>query len=473
MDFIGRMGADLVTPPQASPVMPTSTSPLQMAMNRPEVQFSQPSASTMVTTDPRGTFMAMASPTPQIRQEMTGAGVTGPRLNPPQVVPARTEGLEPNRLTGPRGPVGSGVSMTGPQLEQARMAARVVEEVQKTPEIQNDPTFMDGVRSYFGDRENMVRLALAFNSMRTRPDTGLASVLGDELKDIRATRTSSELNNRTAQYFDTVDPQIANAIRSGLSAKDAIAMFREKEKGVVVGKMIVNPTTGEIIYNGATEGSDLPDAMRTLLARAEQAGLQPGSPEYQQFMINGGQRAGMAISVGPDGTFTFTEGGATPIKLTDSQSNALAFGGRMQASNQILSKTEMEGTQLGQSLLEQVPVAGNYLLSPEYQQYSQAKRNFINAVLRKESGAAIAESEFTNADKQYFPQPGDSPEVIQQKRENRELATQLMMAGVPIQGLTENPKVVLERIANDIPRPNTVPQDIWDIMKPQEKLTFK
>ncbi|OZG69871.1 hypothetical protein BTA51_28970, partial [Hahella sp. CCB-MM4] len=33
---------------------------------------------------------------------------------------------------------------------------------------------------------------------------------------------------------------------------------------------------------------DLPPAMVTLQARAEAAGLQPGTPEYQSFMLNGG-----------------------------------------------------------------------------------------------------------------------------------------------------------------------------------------
>lgn len=49
----------------------------------------------------------------------------------------------------------------------------------------------------------------------------------------------------------------------------------------------------------------------------------------------------------------------------------------------------------------------------------QAKRNFINAVLRRESGAAIAKSEFENADRQYFPAPGDTKEVLAQKAQNR------------------------------------------------------
>lgn len=49
----------------------------------------------------------------------------------------------------------------------------------------------------------------------------------------------------------------------------------------------------------------------------------------------------------------------------------------------------------------------------------QAERNFINSILRRESGAAIAESEFKNAEQQYFPRPGDDAETIAQKKANR------------------------------------------------------
>lgn len=57
------------------------------------------------------------------------------------------------------------------------------------------------------------------------------------------------------------------------------------------------------------------------------------------------------------------------------------------------------------------------MLTPE-----QAKRDFINAKLRPESGASIADPEYANVDKQYFPQWGDTREVIAQKRRNREAA---------------------------------------------------
>jgi hypothetical protein len=48
--------------------------------------------------------------------------------------------------------------------------------------------------------------------------------------------------------------------------------------------------------------------MRNLKFRAEQAGLQPGTPEYSNFMANGGVPRGMSLSVGPDGTVNFSDG---------------------------------------------------------------------------------------------------------------------------------------------------------------------
>ena len=68
--------------------------------------------------------------------------------------------------------------------------------------------------------------------------------------------------------------------------------------------------------------------------------------------------------------------------------------------------------------------ATNRLLSDSDQLAEQAQRNFINATLRQESGAAIGKDEFDNARKQYFPQPGDSKAVIANKAANRQLVIQ-------------------------------------------------
>lgn len=64
-------------------------------------------------------------------------------------------------------------------------------------------------------------------------------------------------------------------------------------------------------------------------------------------------------------------------------------------------------------------VAPNEVMGENYRQYDQASRNFINATLRRESGAAISAGEFANAKKQYLPVPGDDPATLAQKAANR------------------------------------------------------
>lgn len=122
--------------------------------------------------------------------------------------------------------------------------------------------------------------------------------------------------------------------------------------------------------------------------------------------------------------------------LNDTQSKALQFGTRMHTAGELLDTLAAAGTDMPGVLKRSADAVGlggaaNWTQSPEQQQVEQAQRDFINAVLRRESGAAIAESEFTNARSQYFPQIGDSPEAIAQKRNNRLIATRGILAEVP------------------------------------------
>lgn len=148
----------------------------------------------------------------------------------------------------------------------------------------------------------------------------------------------------------------------------------------------------------------------------------------------------------PEGTRWTAEGKTEPIPgyaeakpLNESQANAVGYGTRMINSSGTIEDVG-KGGEVQPGLIkrigEAVPFVGdslgtmlNWTQSPEQQQVEQAQRDFINAVLRRESGAAIAPSEFDNARKQYFPQPGDSPEVIAQKAQNRETSISAMKAG--------------------------------------------
>ena len=120
--------------------------------------------------------------------------------------------------------------------------------------------------------------------------------------------------------------------------------------------------------------------------------------------------------------------------LTDAQAKAALFGTRMQEANSIFDTLEKQGTTVsvpGSRAPLGIGAVINALSPADQQQLDQAKRDFINAVLRRESGAVISDSEFANAEKQYFPQIGDSSAVVAQKKRNREVAQRGVMVEVP------------------------------------------
>ena len=117
-------------------------------------------------------------------------------------------------------------------------------------------------------------------------------------------------------------------------------------------------------------------------------------------------------------------------KYTQDEARAYGFAARMlQAQNEIDQLPEdynpaslMEAGRLpvGQTL-------ANMMASEEYQKYEQAKRNWITANLRKESGAVIGVEEMEQEEIKYFPQVGDSRDVIEQKARARKAAEESMI----------------------------------------------
>jgi hypothetical protein len=156
----------------------------------------------------------------------------------------------------------------------------------------------------------------------------------------------------------------------------------------------------------------------------------------QAFPVNvGGSMAGAGMpgarAPAPEGMPTGTPLRGKGTAMSESQSNATAYGMRMKEANAILEDLAKKGVLKG-ALIESVPLVGESLgkvlpsvlggTSEAQQQVNQAKSNFITAVLRKESGAVISDSEFDREDRKYFPQVNDSPAVIKQKENARKLA---------------------------------------------------
>jgi hypothetical protein len=101
--------------------------------------------------------------------------------------------------------------------------------------------------------------------------------------------------------------------------------------------------------------------------------------------------------------------------FNEAQAKAANFADRAAAAHSEMEALVGEGfdpTNINKGLLN----------DQSFRQYDRAKREFVNAILRQESGAAIGKDEFKNADKQYFPQPFDSKETIEAKAKARKRA---------------------------------------------------
>ncbi len=160
------------------------------------------------------------------------------------------------------------------------------------------------------------------------------------------------------------------------------------------------------------------------LAADFRAGLITGE-QYQQAQ----QADGMTVYDPATGNPIMTQG-RPPLKLTEQQSKDVVFYERMTGVSPLLDRFEGALTSYQDSIAGNVPLIGNSLVSPEFQQAQQAGREWLAGVLRKDTGAAVTEGELQLYGPMYLPQPGDSPEVLAQKRSARQRAESAIRRGL-------------------------------------------
>ena len=290
------------------------------------------------------------------------------------------------------------------------------------------------------------------------------------LEKLTTTDTNGVIQARNPYTFEPVGPAISKEI-------DPATVARLKQE-----REISDRSFGQLSANQRAQLAN--DAARIGISAQElyfntgmQAGRAPTSAPMGQPM---GQPTGAPNApVGaPMGQTGYTPFGQTPLTpkmqqeiaraaaidqivpkpLNEAQGNATAYGMRMAEANKIITDLEKKGVTntgairsaisgtvgltpfVGEKLGEGVSAMMNPLPgfmggpSSEQQQVDQARRNFITAVLRKESGAAISPAEFSNEEKKYFPQAGDTADVIAQKQAARNLAIQAMTVQAGPQG---------------------------------------
>lgn len=179
-------------------------------------------------------------------------------------------------------------------------------------------------------------------------------------------------------------------------------------------KIGVSPSNIVSAYRSAKAISDA--------AKAKEAAKNAGAPKIQTINGVDMQWDGKKWIVPDTGTLNSSglsiQPGTKPMGKADFVS--AGFANRGKESSSILSDVEENNTGVVRGLFSGFQGnAGNRLKTTERQQYEQAQRNFLTAVLRKESGASISPDEQANGNMQYFAQPGDDNETILQKQRNR------------------------------------------------------
>lgn len=251
---------------------------------------------------------------------------------------------------------------------------------------------------------------------------------------------------KQAQAFDAEDRQ---QVAGALYAADTPEKWQATINFLEQSGHDIDDTERDFRNREAIIGQALgPDGLLKQMNADREFGVSQMNAETNRMNAGGG-------AAKPPSGYRATETGLEPIpggpadpnkpvpvkslRPTTDQNNAAGFYDRLVDAEAVLSDplVTAAATGLAGKTMAGLPVVGNYLATPEYQKFDQAQRNFINAVLRKESGAAIAESEFANAAQQYFPQPGDSKEKIAQKAQNRATVIRAMQrtaAGALTQG---------------------------------------
>jgi len=184
-----------------------------------------------------------------------------------------------------------------------------------------------------------------------------------------------------------------------------------------IGNDLIDPSTGKILYTKPnTTGFELGKDQ----VRYE---LDPLTGQYKQVAQGvvsstttkdeSGElltpTEALALGV-PYGTTKGQAYGTTPQKtLTEGESKAKQYGLNAQTADDALNSSAYN---LG---MVEVPMP-NALKSAERQAFEQSARAFVNAILRRESGATITDSEFLNKQKELIPQAGDSAKVLAQKK---------------------------------------------------------
>lgn len=224
----------------------------------------------------------------------------------------------------------------------------------------------------------------------------------------------------------------------GMEMADVLKMVNpdpvDPTKGAPSGYMWTqpgNPQAGVVPIPGMADKGFRP-ATPEEAARYGAAAGQVGA-DGRFYPIN--PPSGMSIETGPDGQMRIVQGpgaGGNAKPFTESQSKDVTFATKAEGALRTLDPIAGELTSLSGRAAESDPTGfiRGQVQSDNYQVAKTSGDEFLQAILRKESGAAITPAEQAMYGITYLPQPGDSDAVMKYKAEARKRAVDAIKAGM-------------------------------------------
>lgn len=184
-------------------------------------------------------------------------------------------------------------------------------------------------------------------------------------------------------------------------------------------------------------------------AEEREAGREPLSRiDYAQA------KKGTETVFGPDGSPILSRGPSS-TKFTEGQSKDNVYATRAEGAIRTLEPVANALTSRTDRVLDVVPLGiGREGQNSDFQVAQQAGEEFLQAILRKDTGAAITNQEQEMYGKTFLPQPGDGERVLEAKRASRQRAIEAIKAGMsPAQILAQERGVEnADRRTNDLNR---------------------
>lgn len=221
-----------------------------------------------------------------------------------------------------------------------------------------------------------------------------------------------------------VKPGESTGVDVGMGKSDTASMSSVGQMIAEMNKLPPNDPARAVYRQAISKATTHAPAAQMNNYGSPVAGIGPdGKPVFFQTSKTGGAPSivpGVAPAPKP----------ATPP--TEAEAKAAFYAGNMKAASQVLDSLESNGfdptsptSQVGTLM---AGGATNLLANKQAQQARQAQNQWAEQMLRMQTGAAATQDEINRTVRTYFPSVGDTPEVVEQKRLQRQQAEQGVLA---------------------------------------------